>query len=77
MKRNRFEVFVKGEKINESDFFVNYFGEQRFGKDGGNILVGKSILKREFKEACNLLNLDVGSNYLGNLKSLGRKKLSL
>lgn len=77
LKGNMFEILVKGEKINQDDFFVNYFGEQRFGIEGNNHQVGKAILAREFKEACNLIGLDVKDNFLGNLKLLGRKRLML
>lgn len=42
----------------------NYFDEQRFGNKQNTHLVGKAIIKRDFKEACKILNLEVKNNDL-------------
>ena len=50
----------------------NYFDEQRFGNNANNHLVGKLIIKKQFKEACELLNINVENNdYVGALKNTG------
>jgi len=43
---NEFQIEVYDyKKYYPSNFFINYFGEQRFGK--GNHILGKKILKKE------------------------------
>lgn len=44
-----YEFFRKNKKY----YFPNYFGEQRFGNENTNSLIGYYILKKEFKEALN------------------------
>ena len=54
----------------------NYFDEQRFGNKANTHLVGKSLLKRNFKETCKLLNLEVKNNdYIGAIRSQQRRLL--
>jgi tRNA pseudouridine13 synthase len=52
---NKFEITIrdckKEPKLREN--FVNYFGEQRFSTD--NVEVGRALLKKDFKKACELL----------------------
>src|SRR3989344_1530087 len=65
---NEFEIVVRNlskkyAKINE---IVNYFDEQRFSKN--NVLIGKLLLQRKFKEICNLLDVN-------NLNKLSKKEL--
>ncbi|MFH1592752.1 MAG: tRNA pseudouridine(13) synthase TruD [Candidatus Woesearchaeota archaeon] len=49
---NSFEIKIYNfKKYHPSNFFINYFGEQRFGKE--NISIGKKILKKE------KVNLDI------------------
>lgn len=53
---------------------INYFGEQRFSEK--NALIGKLLVKKQFKEACYELNLNVENNdSVKSLRSLGLKKL--
>lgn len=47
----------------------NYYDEQRFGNNNNNHLAGKLIIKKQFKEACELLELKAENNdYVGALK---------
>jgi len=74
LKGNKFKIHVKADKIKESDFFINYFGEQRFGVNCNNHLIGKDLLKKDFKHACKMFNLPE-INPINNLKQFGIKKL--
>ena len=75
---NYFEIVVrnvdkKPKKINK---FPNYFGEQRFSKQ--NIEVGRVIIKKDFRKACELLELDVVKNdFVGALRNINKKILRL
>ena len=75
LEGNTFKILVREasvpDKINK---FVNYYGKQRFG--GNNVEVGRAIVKKDFKEACNLLGLD-DSNAVMSLRSLNKKVLTL
>jgi len=63
LKGNAFEIVIRNidkkeiekiEKLQNKDiFFINYFGEQRFSKN--NEEIGKHILKKEFKDAVELI----------------------
>ena len=74
LKGNNFKIFVKADKIKESDFFINYFGEQRFGVNCNNHIIGKFLLKKDFKQVCRILNL-LENDPVNNLKKFGWKKL--
>lgn len=82
---NKFEIVVRGiekrpEPISE---FINYFDEQRFGKN--NLNVGFSIIKKKFKEAANFLDYDFvkehldshPSDYVGAIRKVPFKTLKL
>ncbi|MFH0936471.1 MAG: tRNA pseudouridine(13) synthase TruD [Candidatus Woesearchaeota archaeon] len=54
----------------------NYFDEQRFGINKENAIIGKKLVKKEFKEACELLKLDVKNNdYINALRKYNKKML--
>lgn len=78
LKCNFFKIVVRDldSKINlENKKMINYFGEQRFGS-GRNYLVGKALVKKDFKEACRILNLKVeGNDYVKALRFVDRKEL--
>lgn len=75
--------------IKNLEWFPNYFGPQRFGKNDANVKIGKLILKRKFKDAvreiandnmfqANQLEYHLKQNpedYLGALKRLERKSI--
>ncbi len=78
---NSFVIIVR--EINERkklncDFLENYFDEQRFGKENLNIKVGKSLIKKNFGKACEILGLDAKNNdFIGALRSINKKILRL
>ena len=75
-KGNYFRIIVRDfkGKVKEFDFLENYFDEQRFSEK--NHLVGKSLIKKDFEEACNLLELNVkDNNYVNALKKIDKKIL--
>ena len=53
---NRFIITVRDitKKPFEKSEFINYFGEQRFGKH--NVEIGIAILKKDFKKASSLID---------------------
>src|SRR3989344_8039850 len=55
--------------------FENYFDEQRFGNKSNTHLVGKAIIKRDFKKACELLDINAGKNYISELRKKSTKLL--
>jgi tRNA pseudouridine13 synthase len=73
---NEFIIVVRNlnKKYDKINFIVNYFDEQRFSKN--NSLIGKCLLKRNFKEACKLLGLGI-ENPINSLNSLSKKILRL
>ncbi len=77
LKGNNFEIVIRDCKgIEEKDFIINYFGEQRFGVENKNWKIGKYLIKGKFKDACKLLDLKVERNdYLGALKKEGFRTL--
>lgn len=76
LQRNEFIITVRDldKKISPVKEVVNYFGEQRFSTK--NALVGKMLVKKQFKDACKELELDaVQNDYVGALKKLGKERL--
>lgn len=77
------------KQIQNTKYFPNYFGSQRFGINQNNIKIGKLILKRKFQEALNILSEDSPrqkeiiqyhlskntNDFLGALKKLERKNI--
>lgn len=76
LKGNNFIIIVRDcSKIKNIKNIINYFGEQRFGLNN-NWKIGKMLILKKFKEACEELSLEVDRNdYLGALKKLGLRKL--
>ena len=62
------------EKYNKIKYVVNYFDEQRFSRN--NVLIGKLLLQKKFKEICEILNLDVKSP-INSLNNVNKKLLKL
>ncbi|MBT5739891.1 tRNA pseudouridine(13) synthase TruD [Candidatus Woesearchaeota archaeon] len=75
LEGNRFTVTVRNlNKIPEGkiDFCENYFDEQRFSKN--NKQVGEFIVRKQFKEAVELLELPVTqNNYVGSLQKIPKR----
>lgn len=80
LKKNYFEITVrniskKPESISE---VPNYFDEQRFGKNKNNHLIGKNIVKGNFKKAVEILNPEIkGTDYVGDLRQIPKKILMI
>jgi len=73
---NKFTITVRDleKKLKPVKKIVNYYGEQRFG--GKNAEIGKMLLQKNFKYACDALHLDVKNNdAVGALKKQGIHKL--
>jgi tRNA(Glu) U13 pseudouridine synthase TruD len=76
LKGNKFEITLRDldQKLKAPKEVLNLFGEQRFG--GKNDKVGKLLVQKKFKEACELLDLKMdGNNFVGVLRKVGREKL--
>ena len=80
LKGNNFIITVRKLK-NKSEvpnflYLENYFDDQRFGNKHNTHLIGKALVKRDFKKACEILSLDVKNNdYLGALRISQRRLL--
>ncbi|MAG61041.1 hypothetical protein CL619_04600 [archaeon] len=84
---NKFEIVVRNlgdeEKLVASNYFVNYFDEQRFSKN--NVAIGKAIILKDFKKAASLVDdrkvkeqlSDCRTDYLKALLCLPKKILML
>jgi len=74
-KGNKFIITIRGldKQITKKPKKIpNYYDEQRFGNDGKNHLVGKLIIKKQFKEACELLGITAeNGDYVSALKKTG------
>ncbi len=73
---NRFIIVVRELKkpLAKKEKIKNYFGEQRFGEN--NVAVGRLLIKKQFKEACELLGLE-STNPIKSLRSLPKHTLTL
>lgn len=75
---NDFIVNVRNldEECEIIKFIENYFDDQRFGKNKNNHIIGKFLVKKNFKEVCSLLELTpVKNDYVGCLRKVSLKKL--
>lgn len=74
LEGNSFEITVREAKDAEpKSAMPNYFDEQRFGMNNTNALIGKALVQKDFKKACETLNLEAdGNNYIGALQKHGR-----
>ncbi len=66
----RKKIAIKKKKIK------NFYDEQRFGMNKNNHLVGKALIKGDFRTACKLIGLEAdGNNYVNALRTVNRKML--
>jgi tRNA pseudouridine13 synthase len=76
LKGNKFEITVRDlepdTKISKIDKFPNYFDKQRFSVQ--NVDIGRAIVKKDYKEACNLIANDF--QYGGMIKKELNKESS-
>jgi len=78
LKGNKFTITVRNitKLPDKTDFIINYFDEQRFGKH--NLEVGLCIIKKDFKKAAELLELETKNNdYIGAIRTIPFKILKL
>ena len=91
LKGNSFEIIVRNidKKPKPKTKFINFFGEQRFGRI--NAPIGKAIVQKDFKKAVELMLSNKGpeeikvrdyiqknpTNYVGALKTLPMKLLKI
>jgi len=88
LKGNKFEITLRNlnnkdinklkEKIENQVLMPNYFGQQRFSTY--NHLIGKAIVKKNFKEAVNLIlesNSDFNEKIKGHLKTRENRRFSV
>lgn len=87
LQANYFEITIRNLDNDtqlsnkETNYFANYFDEQRFSKN--NVQVGRHLIKKEFKEAYTILRKDqnlpeVNNNdYIGAIKRLPIRLLRL
>jgi len=88
---NQFEIVVRNVETvpKKMNTFINYFGKQRFSTQ--NIAIGRAIIKKQFKEAVEIIikddkkygdilsfHLDERKNdYVGALRKIPKKILTL
>lgn len=91
LEGNEFEIIIRNidNKPKTKKKFINYFGEQRFGKS--NVPVGKAIIQKDFEKAVKLMLENKGPeqikvrdyiqknprNFVGALKMLPTKLLKI
>jgi len=80
LKENYFEIIVRNinKKPKQIKEIPNYFDEQRFGKNKNNHLIGKEIIKKDFKKAVKILDSEFkGTDYVGFLRQIPKKILMI
>ncbi len=79
LEENDFIITIRNldKKIEKKvDRIKNFFDEQRFGINKLNHLIGGCLVKKDFKKACELLNLEfVGNDFIGALRNIDRRLL--
>lgn len=85
LQGNYFEIIVRDidSKPDKKELFLNFFDDQRFGRNLDNHIVGKLILKGEYKKACDLIPetqnilINTPNNFVGALRSIPKKILKM
>ena len=75
-KGNEFVIVIRDldKELKPVNSVLNLFGLQRFSEN--NVDVGRALVKKDFANACELLELKVkGKDYVGSLRKFGLKKL--
>ena len=80
LKGNKFRIIIRDlntkTELPKNIQLENYFDDQRFGNKINTHLVGKAIIKKDFKEACKLLGLNTDNkDYIGQLRIQNRRLL--
>ena len=82
---NEFEIVIRNidKRPVKKNLFVNYFDGQRFGKNKDNHVIGKYILKGDYKKACAAIPEmrhyleNKPNDHIGALRSIPKKILKL
>ena len=80
LEGNSFIIIVRDaeKKPEKISFIVNYFDDQRFGRNKNNHIIGKLLLKNKFKEACEIIGLAVEkNNFVRAMQQMHKKKLQM
>jgi tRNA pseudouridine13 synthase len=87
LKGNEFEITVRNieKKPRPIRKFRNLFDSQRFGKNMDNHVIGKAIIMKDFRKACEMIDdgkikthlASRPNDYVGALKTLPKKVLQL
>jgi len=76
IKENRFKIVVRNLdrkiKIKNSFSVENYFDDQRFREN--NKILGRLLIKRNFKEFCRILSLE-GTNFINSVRKIEKWRL--
>ncbi len=79
LKENFFKIVIRNLDEKEElkvNKVKNYFDEQRFGIEKRNSLIGKALVKKNFKEVCGLCGLKAkGRDYVGAINGIDKKIL--
>ena len=80
LKGNNFIITARDlkekNKIPNEIFLENYFDDQRLGNKFNTHLVGKAIIKKDFKKACEIIGITIINNdYIGELRKQHRRLL--
>ncbi len=76
----RIEMLGAGKMV-----LLNYFDEQRFGRNKNNHAIGKHLLKKEYKQACDMIDdeklsehlLKYPNDYVNALRMIPKKILQI
>jgi len=80
LKENHFEIVVRDvyKKPKILKEIPNYFDEQRFGINKNNHLIGKAIVKKDFKKAVEIIDSGFkGTDFVGFLRKIPKKILMI
>jgi tRNA pseudouridine13 synthase len=85
LKGNEFEIVVRNieKKPLPKKLIINYFDEQRFGKNNDNQTVGKLILKERYSDACKMIPetertlKEKPNDFVNALRNIPKKVLKL
>ena|SRR3989344_2969697 len=76
LKKNRFRIIVRDleKEYDKISFIENYFDEQRFS--GKNVIIGRALVKREFRKVCFNLRLSWNrGDYVNAIRKIGNRML--
>ncbi|MBS3166680.1 tRNA pseudouridine(13) synthase TruD [Candidatus Woesearchaeota archaeon] len=78
LEGNFFDIVVRNlkKKYEEIKSFKNYYGDQRFGMDKNNIIIGRALLKKDYKTVTELLKLKPKyTDYIAALNEYDKREL--